>query len=74
MHAVDSGTRFVPTGQACRQLGCRKEALYRWAVAGEIKFFLTPGGCRRRAVDEFIAQRTAIAREKASTKPAASAA
>jgi excisionase family DNA binding protein len=60
---ADSGksTAYDTTGQACRKLNCRKAALYRWARAGAIDFFRTPGGDFRWAADEFITRQRAAA-------------
>lgn len=56
-HATSSSVCFVPTrtgdrpwlalGEASRMLGVDPDTLRRWADAGKVDFFTTPGGHRR---------------------------
>lgn len=40
-------TRWVTLGQACKLLGVNESTLRRWADAGHVRAFRTPGGHRR---------------------------
>src|SRR6185437_13045088 len=46
--ALDSG-RWLTLGQACRMLNVDESTLRRWADAGQVRTFRTPGGHRRFA-------------------------
>jgi excisionase family DNA binding protein len=46
--ALDSG-RWLTLGQACRLLNVDESTLRRWADAGQVRTFRTPGGHRRFA-------------------------
>jgi excisionase family DNA binding protein len=41
------GTRWITLGQACKLLGVNESTLRRWADAGHVRSFRTPGGHRR---------------------------
>ncbi len=52
--------RWLTLGQACRVLGVDESTLRRWADAGHVRVFRTPGGHRRFAqsdVDELLSGR-----------------
>lgn len=40
-------TRWITLGQACKLLGVNESTLRRWADAGHVRSFRTPGGHRR---------------------------
>ena len=44
--------RWVNVGRACEMLGVNESTLRRWADAGEIRCFRTPGGHRRFALSD----------------------
>jgi excisionase family DNA binding protein len=46
-HNGDAPERWLTLGQACRLLGVDESTLRRWADAGQIRTFRTPGGHRR---------------------------
>ena len=48
-------TRWVSLARACALLGVNESTVRRWADAGEIHVFRTPGGHRRFAEGELIA-------------------
>ncbi|HSP55765.1 MAG TPA: MerR family DNA-binding transcriptional regulator, partial [Dehalococcoidia bacterium] len=37
-------TRWITLGQACKLLGVNESTLRRWADAGNVRSFRTPGG------------------------------
>ena len=39
--------RWITLGQACKLLGVNESTLRRWADAGHVRSFRTPGGHRR---------------------------
>jgi excisionase family DNA binding protein len=43
----NNGTRWITLGQACKLLGVNESTLRRWADAGHVRSFRTPGGHRR---------------------------
>lgn len=47
-----SGTRWITLGQACKLLGVNESTLRRWADAGHVRSFRTPGGHRRFSEDD----------------------
>jgi excisionase family DNA binding protein len=44
-------TRWITLGQACKLLGVNESTLRRWADAGHVRSFRTPGGHRRFSED-----------------------
>jgi excisionase family DNA binding protein len=48
-------TRWVSLARACALLGVNESTVRRWADAGEIQVFRTPGGHRRFAEGELLA-------------------
>jgi excisionase family DNA binding protein len=46
------GTRWITLGQACKLLGVNESTLRRWADAGHVRSFRTPGGHRRFSEDD----------------------
>lgn len=40
-------TRWITLGKACKRLGVNESTLRRWADAGQVRSFRTPGGHRR---------------------------
>ncbi len=48
-------TRWVSLARACELLGVNESTVRRWADAGEIQVFRTPGGHRRFAEGELLA-------------------
>ena len=52
---ADSGkTRWVNLGRACEILGVNESTVRRWADAGQIRCFRTPGGHRRFAESDLV--------------------
>ena len=45
-------TRWITLGQACKLLGVNESTLRRWADAGHVRSFRTPGGHRRFSEEE----------------------
>src|SRR2546428_1541495 len=45
-------TRWITLGQACKLLGVNESTLRRWADAGHVRSFRTPGGHRRFSQDD----------------------
>ena len=45
-------TRWITLGQACKLLGVNESTLRRWADAGHVRSFRTPGGHRRFSEDD----------------------
>jgi excisionase family DNA binding protein len=59
-------TRWITLGQACKLLGVNESTLRRWADAGHVRSFRTPGGHRRFSEDDLrvlMAGQTPAARE-----------
>jgi excisionase family DNA binding protein len=48
-HTVAESARWLTLGQACRLLNVDESTLRRWADAGQVRTFRTPGGHRRFA-------------------------
>ncbi len=48
----ESATRWITLGQACKLLGVNESTLRRWADAGHVRSFRTPGGHRRFSEDD----------------------
>lgn len=48
-------SRWITLGQACKLLGVNESTLRRWADAGHIRSFRTPGGHRRFSEDDLQA-------------------
>lgn len=48
-------TRWITLGQACKLLGVNESTLRRWADAGHVRSFRTPGGHRRFSEDDLHA-------------------
>jgi len=48
-------TRWITLGQACKVLGVNESTLRRWADAGHVRSFRTPGGHRRFSEDDLRA-------------------
>ncbi len=47
--------RWITLGQACKLLGVNESTLRRWADAGQVRSFRTPGGHRRFSEDDLRA-------------------
>lgn len=47
-----AATRWITLGQACKLLGVNESTLRRWADAGHVRSFRTPGGHRRFSEDD----------------------
>ena len=45
-------SRWITLGQACKLLGVNESTLRRWADAGHVRSFRTPGGHRRFSEDD----------------------
>ncbi len=45
-------TRWITLGRACKLLGVNESTLRRWADAGQVRSFRTPGGHRRFSQEE----------------------
>lgn len=59
-------TRWITLGQACKLLGVNESTLRRWADAGHVRSFRTPGGHRRFSEDDLrslVAGQAPAARE-----------
>ena len=59
-------TRWITLGQACKLLGVNESTLRRWADAGHVRSFRTPGGHRRFSEEDLrnlVAGQTVTARE-----------
>lgn len=59
-HVSPEGERWLSLREACRVLGVDQSTLRRWADAGQLRTFRTPGGHRRFAeshLRDFLAQR-----------------
>ena len=50
-----TGDRWLTLGQACRLLNVDESTLRRWADAGQVRTFRTPGGHRRFADGDVLA-------------------
>jgi excisionase family DNA binding protein len=50
--AAAPATRWITLGQACKLLGVNESTLRRWADAGHVRSFRTPGGHRRFSEDD----------------------
>jgi len=50
--AESINTRWITLGQACKLLGVNESTLRRWADAGHVRSFRTPGGHRRFSEDD----------------------
>lgn len=48
-------TRWITLGQACKLLGVNESTLRRWADAGHVRSFRTPGGHRRFSEEDLKA-------------------
>ncbi len=48
-------SRWITLGQACKLLGVNESTLRRWADAGQVRSFRTPGGHRRFSEDDLRA-------------------
>ncbi len=48
-------TRWITLGQACKLLGVNESTLRRWADAGHVRSFRTPGGHRRFSEEDLHA-------------------
>ncbi len=62
----EAGTRWITLGQACKLLGVNESTLRRWADAGHVRSFRTPGGHRRFSEDDLrglVAGQVASSRE-----------
>jgi excisionase family DNA binding protein len=58
-------TRWITLGQACKLLGVNESTLRRWADAGHVRSFRTPGGHRRFSEDDL---RALVAGQQATTE------
>jgi excisionase family DNA binding protein len=58
-------TRWITLGQACKLLGVNESTLRRWADAGHVHSFRTPGGHRRFSEDDL---RALVAGQTAATE------
>lgn len=59
-------TRWITLGQACKLLGVNESTLRRWADAGHVRSFRTPGGHRRFSEEDLrnlVAGQTVSSRE-----------
>jgi excisionase family DNA binding protein len=56
-------TRWITLGQACKLLGVNESTLRRWADAGHVRSFRTPGGHRRFSEEDL---RSLVAGQAAS--------
>lgn len=48
-------TRWITLGQACKLIGVNESTLRRWADAGQVRSFRTPGGHRRFSEEDLRA-------------------
>lgn len=53
--AESFSTRWITLGQACKLLGVNESTLRRWADAGHVRSFRTPGGHRRFSEEDLRA-------------------
>jgi excisionase family DNA binding protein len=60
-------TRWITLGQACKLLGVNESTLRRWADAGHVRSFRTPGGHRRFSEDDL--RHLVAGRGGAATEP-----
>lgn len=58
-------TRWITLGQACKLLGVNESTLRRWADAGHVRSFRTPGGHRRFSEEDL---RSLVAGQVPATK------
>ncbi len=58
-------TRWITLGQACKLLGVNESTLRRWADAGHVRSFRTPGGHRRFSEEDL---RNLVAGQGVSTR------
>lgn len=58
-------TRWITLGQACKLLGVNESTLRRWADAGHVRSFRTPGGHRRFSEEDL---RSLVAGQMPATK------
>jgi len=58
-------TRWITLGQACKLLGVNESTLRRWADAGHVRSFRTPGGHRRFSEEDL---RALVAGQGVSTR------
>ncbi len=58
-------TRWITLGQACKLLGVNESTLRRWADAGHVRSFRTPGGHRRFSEEDL---RSLVAGQGVSTR------
>ena len=58
-------TRWITLGQACKLLGVNESTLRRWADAGHVRSFRTPGGHRRFSEEDL---RNLVAGQSVSTR------
>ncbi len=58
-------TRWITLGQACKLLGVNESTLRRWADAGHVRSFRTPGGHRRFSEEDL---RALVAGQSVSTR------
>lgn len=58
-------TRWITLGQACKLLGVNESTLRRWADAGHVRSFRTPGGHRRFSEEDL---RNLVAGQTVSTR------
>lgn len=65
-----NATRWITLGQACKLLGVNESTLRRWADAGHVRSFRTPGGHRRFSEEDLrslVAGQVPAAREPYTT-------
>jgi excisionase family DNA binding protein len=65
-----AATRWITLGQACKLLGVNESTLRRWADAGHVRSFRTPGGHRRFSEEDLrslVAGQGPAAREPYTT-------
>ena len=63
-------TRWITLGQACKLLGVNESTLRRWADAGHVRSFRTPGGHRRFSEEDLrslVSGQTPAAKEPYTT-------
>ncbi len=64
--AESFSTRWITLGQACKLLGVNESTLRRWADAGHVRSFRTPGGHRRFSEEDLgalVAGRSGVSGE-----------
>ena len=54
-HAPEVEAHWITLGQACQLLGVNESTLRRWADAGQVRSFRTPGGHRRFSEEDLRA-------------------